>query len=252
MVYISKKFLPDKIEKFRNFFLLTFLFLVVTIIFTPLLVKKGFSFLPEEIFEAILLFVQVSVAWNVFRLYEKALKSREKEIRNLEGEYQKREKELLETFTYLGKVNVQISMIKAFLQKMKVPANRKELKEYIEEVLRMALSISKKDWITLRIIHPGKFQTISEYWTKASSGTKTDDVKIGNKEIVDLTKDRRHCNKKCYCVLSSVSSASADHKAFMVFLNGEEVDQEVMEFLKAAVNQCEIIYTLFVLKNEQE
>jgi hypothetical protein len=117
----------------------------VTIIFTPLLVKKGFSFLPEEIFEAILLFVQVSVAWNVFRLYEKALKSREKEIRNLEGEYQKREKELLETFTYLGKVNVQISMIKAFLQKMKVPANRKELKEYIEEVLRMALSISKKD-----------------------------------------------------------------------------------------------------------
>jgi hypothetical protein len=69
---------------------------------------------------------------------------------------------------------------------------------------------------------------------------------------VDLTKDRRHCNKKGYCVLSSVSSASADHKAFMVFLNGEEVDQEVMEFLKAAVNQCEIIYTLFVLKNEQE
>jgi len=252
MVYLPKVFSPSKIEKFRSVFLLTFLFLVFTIIFTPLFVMRGFSFLPEEILEAALLLIQVSVAWHVFRLYEKAVESREKEIRHLENEYQKREKELLETFTYLGKVNVQISMIKSFLQKMKVPASRKELKEYMEEVLRMALSTSKKDWITLRIIHPEKFQTLSEYWAKSSSKAETNEAKIGNKEIIDLTKDKRHCNEKGYCVLSSSGSASSEHKAFLVFLNEEKVDAEIMDFLKAAVNQCEIIYTLFLLKHGQK
>jgi hypothetical protein len=249
MAYLPKGLLPSKIEKFRSVFLLTFLFLVVTIISTPLFVRRGFSFFSEEILEAVLLFIQISVAWHVFRLYEKAVASREKEIRHLEGEYQKREKELLETFTYLGKVNVQISMIKSFLQKMKVPANKKELKEYMDEVLHMALSTSKKNWMTLRVIQPEKFQTLSEYWAKSSSNVKTDEVKIGNKEIIDLTKDRRHCNEKGYCVLSSSGSASSGQKAFLVFLNEEKVEQDVFEFLKAAVNQCEIIYTLFLLKH---
>jgi hypothetical protein len=250
MAYLPKVFLPSKIEKFRSVFFLTFLFLVVTIIFTPLFVRRGFSFLSEEILEAVLLLIQVSVAWHVFRLYEKAVSSREKEIRHLEEEYQKREKELLETFTYLGKVNVQISMIKSFLQKMKVPANKKELKEYIDEVLHMALSTSKKEWMTLRVIHPEKFQTLSEYWAKSSIKVSTDEVKIGNKEIVDLTKDKRHCNEAGYCVLSSSGgSASSGQKAFLVFLNNEEIDHDVLDFLKAAVNQCEIIYTLFTLKH---
>jgi hypothetical protein len=240
-----------RIEQFRNLFLAVFLVLVVTIIFTPLFTKRGFSIFAEETFEAILLLAQVSLAWNVFRLYERAVAQREEEIKKLEGEYQKREKELLETFTYLGKVNVQISMIKSFLGKMKVPADKKGLKEYIEEVLRLALSLGKKEWMTLRIIHPKKFQTMAEYWAKLGSGARTGEVRIGNKEIVDLTRDKRHCNEKGYCVLSSAGSSSPDQKAFLVFLNDDKIDQEVMEFLKAAVNQCEIIYTLFEMKNSR-
>jgi len=237
-----------RIEQFRNIFLLVFLILVVTIIATPLLVRRGISLFDEETWEAVLLLAQVSLAWNIFRLYEKAVAKREEEIKKMEEEYQKREKELLETFAYLGKVNVQISMIKAFLQKMKVPADKKELKKYIDEVLHMALSLSKKDWLTLRIIQPEKFQTISEYWAKNPQKANTGEIRIGNKEIVDLTRDKRYCSEKGYCVLSSTGSASPDHKAFMVFRNNEKVDQEVMEFLKAAVNQCEIIHTLFELK----
>lgn len=237
-----------RIEQFRNLFLLAFLVLVVTIIATPLLVTRGFSLFEEETLESILLLVQVSLAWNIFRLYEKAVARREEEIKKLESEYQKREKELMETFTYLGKVNVQISMIKSFLQKMKVPAGKKELKEYIDEVLQMALSLSKKEWLTVRIIQPKNFQTLSEYWAKVSEKTNTSEIKIGNKEIVDLTKDKRQCNENGYCVLASAGSASSEYKAFMVFRNNEKIDQEVMEFLKAAVNQCEIIQTLFELR----
>src|SRR3989339_2055200 len=123
-------FIPrPRIEQFRNIFLLVFLVLVVTIISTPLLVKRGFSFFEEETWEAIFLLAQVSLAWNIFRLYEKAVAAREEEIKKLEGEYQKREKELLETFTYLGKINVQISLIKDFMKKIKTPKDRSRSEE---------------------------------------------------------------------------------------------------------------------------
>jgi len=135
----------------------------VTIISTPLLVKEDFSFFEEETWEAIFLLAQVSLAWNIFRLYEKAVAAREEEIKKLEGEYQKREKELLETFTYLGKINVQISLIKDFMKKIKTPKDRSEMKKYLDDILHMAITISRKDWMTVRIINTENMQTVAEH-----------------------------------------------------------------------------------------
>jgi len=243
-------FLKKRIEKMRNVFLATFLFLIVTIIFTPLLIRRGISFLSEETLEAVLLLVQVSVAWNVFQLYEEVVRKREKEIEKLEKEYQGREKELLETFAYLGKVNVQMSLVKNFLQKLKAPANKHEVKDYISEILKMALSLSKKDWITLRIIHAGRHQTISEYWFTSSSGVKTKEIRVGNKELLEMARDKKHCGGHGYCVVASTGSNALGLKTFLVF-EKNDVDREILEFLAAAVNQCEIIYTLFELRHSR-
>lgn len=238
-----------RIDRLRNAFLSVFLILVITIIFTPLIVREGLSFFSEELLEAVLLLVQVSLAWKIFRLYEGTVKMREGEIERLEKEYQKREKELLETFAYLGKVNVQMSLIKSFLQKIKAPASKREMKEHIEEILRMAMAISKKNWMTIRIINSGNLQTVSEYWVKSSLSNKTDEFKIGNREIDELASGKNICNAKGYCVLSSESAHSSNHRAFLIFHEKEKVDKEILGFLNAAVNQCEIIHNLFELRN---
>ncbi len=238
-----------RIENLRNIFLFVFFILVVTIIFTPLLIQRGFSFLHEEFLETTLLFVQVSLAWKIFRLYERTVKIREGDIQKLEKEYQKREKELLETFTYLGKINVQMSLIKSFLQKLKAPENKKEMKEYIEEILRMAMTISGKEWIAARIINTEKFQTISQYWVEAATGANAEDFKIGNREITEMEADHKLCSEKGYCVLSSSKTGMNGHKTFLVFLEDKKIDREVMDFLKAAVNQCEVIHDLFELRS---
>lgn len=243
-------FLEKRIEKMRNVFLATFLFLVVTIIFTPLIVRKGISFLTEETLEAVLLLVQVSVAWNVFQLYEKAVRIREKEIGKLEKEYQEREKELLETFTYLGKVNVQMSLIKDFLQKLKAPATKHEVKDYIGEILKMALSISKREWITLRIIYPERYQTVSEYWATSSSGVKTEEIRVGNKDLLEMAREKKYCKDGGYCIVASTGANALGLKTFLVF-EENDIDREIMDFLSAAVNQCEIIYTLFELRHSR-
>lgn len=247
----SGGFLKKRIENMRNVFLLTFLFLILTVIFTPLFVKRGTSFFSEETLEAVLLLVQVSISWNVFQLYERAVKNREKEIGRLEEEYREREKELLEAFAYVGKINVRMSLIKDFMKKLKAPESRTEVKENIEEILRMALSISGKKWITLRLIGATGLQTISEYWVKIPPDAKTSEIRIGNKELVKLGGSKKFCHRDGYCVVSSSGSKALDLRTFLIF-EENNIDREILDFLSAAANQCEIIHSLFELRREEK
>lgn len=90
-------------------------------------------------------------------------------------------------------------------------------------------------------------QTLLEYWTNNSENGRGEFVKIGNREIMEMSKDRNLCNKKGFCVLSSAGSKPEEGKAFLIFEEDGKTDREVLEFLKAAVNQCEIVHTLFIL-----
>lgn len=241
----------SKIERLRNLFLAAFFLLVISIIFTPLLLKSGFSIFPEEVLESMLLLVQISVAWKIFRLYESTVKHREKEIQVLEREYRKREKELLEAFAYLGKVNVQVSLIQTFLQKIKAPSSRKEAEKYVNDILSIALSLSGKRWATLRAIDAKSLQTLSEYWAKADERIDVSGIKISNKDIAGWGKENNKCEKNGYCVFASTGSKLSPLKVFLVFLNGEKMETEIEGFLQAAANQCEVLLTLFSLTEKQ-
>ena len=243
--------MASRIEKLRNLFLFVFFLLVISIIFTPLLVRNGFSVFPEEILESILLFFQIFVGWRIFLLYERAVESREKEIQKLEGEYQRREKELLEAFAYLGKVNVQVSLIKSFLQKLKAPSSRKEAENYIKEILEIALTLSGKNWVTLRALDAKTFQTTSEFWAKSNAGVDTQGIKIGNKDIAKWDRDREESQENGYFVLGSSGSEISPTKVFLVFLNGTKLEPDIEDFLRAAANQCEVLLTLFDLTGKK-
>ncbi len=247
--------MSSRIENLRNLFLIAFFLLVISIIFTPLIIRGGFSVFDEEVLESVLLFAQVSFAWQIFRLYEQTVSSREKEIQKLEKEYQRREKELLEAFAYLGKVNVRVSLIRSFLQKLKAPSDRKETGNYINDILKIVLSLSGKKWATLRIIDMKNFQTLKEYWVTAvgnSQDFKESGIKIGNKDIVKWEKDQAEGEKNGYFVFGSSGSDLSPGKVFLVFRDGTRLEPDIIDFLKAATNQCEVIITLFDLKMKKE
>jgi len=243
--------MSSRIERLRNLFLVVFFLLVISIIFTPLLVRGGLSIFPEEVLESILLLLQISVAWKIFRLYERTVKNREKEIEKLEGEYQKREKELLEAFAYLGKVNVQISLIQSFLQKIKAPSSRKEAESYVNEILSIALTLSGKKWATLRAIDAKTLQTVKEYWAKKNPEIDISGIKISNKDIASWGEEGSQCEKNGYCVYTSAGSSLSSLKVCLVFLNGEKMDRDIEGFLRATANQCEVLLTLFDSKERR-
>ncbi|MDD3486981.1 MAG: hypothetical protein PHF35_01210 [Candidatus Moranbacteria bacterium] len=237
----------SKIDKLRNFFFYIFFFLVITMIFTPLIVQGGISIFSEEILESVLLLVQVSIAWQIFRLYEKSVDHREKELQKLEKEYQKREKELLEAFAYLGKVNVQVSLIKTFLKKLKAPSDQKEAEGYIQEILKIALSLSGKRWVTLRAIDMKNLKTQKEYWSFVAGekqDAKAKGIKIGNKDIVKWDSEKPSAEKKDFHVFGSAGSGPMERKVFLIFQNGSSLEPDIADFLRAVVNQCEVLFTL--------
>jgi hypothetical protein len=242
--------MASRIEKLRNIFLFAFFLLVISIIFTPLLVQAGFSIFSEEILESVLLFFQIFIGWRIFLLYEKAVENREKEIQKLEGEYQRREKELLEAFAYLGKVNVQVSLIKSFLKKIKAPSSRKEAENYIKEILEIALTLSGKSWVTLRALDENTLNTVSEYWAKSNAGIDTQGIKIGNKDIMKWDRNSEESQKSGLFVLESAGSEISPIKVFLIFLNGTRMEPDIEDFLRAASNQCEVLLTLFDIKEK--
>ena len=242
------------IERLRNLFLLAFFLLVISIIFTPLLLRSGFLVFSEEVLESIILLLQISVAWKIFRLYEKAVHHREKEIQTLEREYQKREKELLEAFAYLGKVNVQVSLIKSFLQKLKAPSSRKEAENYTEEILKIALTLGGKKWATLRAMNTESFQTLKEYWAYAAGtdqNAEASGIKLGNKDIVKWEKNRDLGKKNGFYVFGSAGSDLTSYKVYLIFPNRSDLEPDIEDFLRAAANQCEVLLTLFDLKEKK-
>ncbi len=247
---VKTQLMVSRIEKLRNLFLFAFFLLVISIIFTPLLTRRGFSIFSEEILESVLLFIQIFIGWRIFLLYEKAVANREKEIQKLEKEYQRREKELLEAFAYLGKVNVQVSLIKSFLQKLKAPSSRKEAENYIKEILEIALTLSGKSWVTLRALDAKTFNTASEYWAKSSTGVDTQGMKIGNKDIMKWDNDLEESRKSGFFVLGSSGSDISPIRVFLIFLNGIKLEPDIVDFLRAAANQCEVLLTLFNIKGK--
>lgn len=243
----------SKIERLRNLFLFVFFLLVISIIFTPLIVRGSFSIFTEEILESALLFVQVSVAWRIFRLYEETVSRREKEIGKLEKEYQKREKELLEAFAYLGKINVQVSLIRSFLETLKAPSSRQEAENYINKILKIVLSLSGKRWATLRVIDTKTFQTLKEYWAYPSGvgpEAEKEGIKIGNKDMVKWEKEGNGGESEFFVAGSSGSELSSG-RVFLVFLNGGKMEPDIKDFLRAAANQCEVLLTLFGAKEKK-
>ena len=131
------------------------------------------------------------------------------------------------------------------------PSSRKEAESYINDILKIALSLSGKKWATLRAIDIKTFQTAKEYWAKANSEIDTGGIKISNKDVSSWGKEGDKCDRKGYCVYASAGSKLSPFKVFLVFLNGEKMDQDIEGFLRAAANQCEVLLTMFDFKEKR-
>jgi hypothetical protein len=223
-----------------NAFLL-FLFIIAT----PYLIKEGAWGMAEPIVEGIFLAVEIGVLIRLFKSYDFYSNKSDRKVSKLSGELEEQKELSIDTLKHLGKMNVQMSIIRQLVKKFKTPVKERGLEHMINEVLQIIAGLIGHNKISLRIINLNNHKTINEvhlidkneidkYIKNVSneilcSNLRQEDIK--NVQIVSSEHD--NFSLKTFVLMGAMK----DEKNY-------KVNDEHFELVQDMVNQCEMIYLL--------
>lgn len=171
-------------------------FLLVLIIFTPLLVREGLTFIEEEVFELLIIAAALFLVFLINQLYQRELKKREK---TLEGAWK-----------HVGELNLQIERFRsAIVDFRKYPENKSDLKFLFKFTAEKILGILNIPCLMFRIVEEKSMRTLSEYFQERMQGQGTD-IKIENSCLIG------NMSKKGYQIIAS-SPKNYTIRVFCIF-----------------------------------
>ncbi len=105
----------------------------IVMIFTPLIINRGLSIVPEEVLEVIIIALLSGVSSVLITLYRKEVKKNLDRCRILDSEKSIIEKRLMNAFKHIGSVNVLIDEVRsAFSEIKKYPENKQDFKYILQ------------------------------------------------------------------------------------------------------------------------
>lgn len=235
------------LQKAKIVLVLNFIVLFGIIVMTPFLIKNGTALFSEEFVEGVFLAIELLALIVVFRHYDSQIKKHEDAAITLNTKLEKKEKELLSALEYLGKVNVQVSMIKLIFENMKVPSTKSQLTEVYSELLRIVCAMTEEPHAALRIVNLRNGRMLSER-IENFNGESSEKMKIsiGNKDLIEKFVNKRKETEGEYATFfADVENFYV--KAFITIPNSKrkKFQKEDRAFLEAVANQCEIVFLLF-------
>ncbi|MDZ7612167.1 MAG: hypothetical protein U5L10_05370 [Candidatus Moranbacteria bacterium] len=232
-----------KTKIFLVFNFIVLLFLILTI---PQFIDTGTSWASEDTLETLFIGMSFLAVVYVFWHYDYVVKKREQQTSQLSQKLEKKEKELLDTFQYLGKVNVQFSIIRDLLEKMKIPAptTRKEVEKVFTELLSIVCNATGRSHALLKIVNLENQRTLIKQFNGFS---KEKGYKIKNESLIKFYKNKSE--EKNLLNGWELFCSELDNfyiKAFLILPKKDEPGMEdEKDFLEAVANQCEILFLLF-------
>jgi len=234
----------NKFQKAKVVLGLSLLALLFAILFIPHIVDHGLSWASEDTLETLFLILSFFAVIYVFWHYDYVVQKREQETLSMSSKLQSKEKELIEAFQYLGKINVRFSVVRDFLEKIKkpIPKNKEEMKRYLKEMLEIACGATGRKKAYVKIVDlKSKKLLIEESLVH----------EVGESEKIDInTRDLLSSNSK---------DGFFDFKNMRIFCSGEkkskisiclilpieEGGEAQDDFLKALVNQCKMVFSIY-------
>jgi len=217
--------------------------LFIFIIATPYLIKRGVWGVPEYAIESIFLAIEIGILIKLFKAYDFHSNENDRKADKLSGELEEQKKLSAGTFEYLGKVNVQMSIIKQLVKKFKAPADKNRLENVIREMLQIIAGLTENDDISLRIIDLNNYSTIEEIFLKDDNKQRKKITQIDNKFL--CKKGQIDNNKDIQVIFSEHDNFSLKTYIFVDNLKSDQIDDEQLELIQDITNQCEITYLLF-------
>ena len=218
-------------------YLLTLIAIFLLIVFTPYMIRSGFTVFEEQLVEVATILFLFATGYAVLSLYrEEATRNLEK-IHRLTKEKSALENRLADAFKYIGTVNIQIQEIKSvFSSVQKFPENKKDFGYILQFLADRTLSMVNTGWVLFRIIDTQSLNTLGEH-----SETRGNSVpprhKISNKALASSEK------LKGFTVVES-GQENFYIKAFCI-IPEVKISRDNLVFIKAIVNQLEMLFLIF-------
>ena len=237
----------SSIQKAKLILRINFAALFVIIVITPYYIQGGLLGFSEELIQSIFLAVELLALIIVFKHYDIEMKKTEEEAFMLDVKLKSKEKELLNAFEHLGKVNVQVSIIKELFEDMKIPSSRSQLREIYSKLLRIVCSVSKQGCAILRIVNLETGRMMSEYRENGNELAKTCNRReVGSRALSEKFKKKDKEEIGGFNIFYSQAENFLIKAFVMVPVSDEEkISSEERIFLEAIANQFEIMFLLF-------
>jgi hypothetical protein len=217
------------------FLILVTIFLLI--VFTPYIIRSGFTLFDEEIAEVAAIALFFTVGYGIFFLYRKEAARNRNELDRLKQDKGALERRLNDAFNYIGTVNIQIEEIRsAFSDIRKFPENKRDFRYILQFLAEKVLCMVNTEWVLFRIADTQNLDTLSEY-SESRGNTVLLNHKISNKLLVSNEQFER---------LAVVQSGQGNfHIKTFCIIPKEKLSRDQEVFIKALVNQLEMLFIIF-------
>jgi hypothetical protein len=219
-------------------YMLTLGLLLIVIVATPLIIKGHVSLtkkiiLDEDVLEALLIAILLSIAYTVHRAYRKELKKLKKINAGLVKSH-------TEAFKYIGKVNIQLQELRAIFSAFQgYPETKNEFQRILSSAARNVRGIVRADWILIRIINQNNFRTLTEHWESRAEAT-CPNVRISNRALVEDE------TVPSFSIVCSRKNNLALNVVFIIPI--ETLGREEKILIEAIAGELEKLFIIFTLQ----
>ncbi len=183
----------------------------------------------EEIIEGSLLGILFLVSILILNLYKHESGKQSELIKKISNDKKTAEERLIESFKYIGQINVQIQAIKSiFNTTNKYPETKNDFKKTFIFYGNRTLAIVNTDWVLFRIIDSNTQKTISEQF-ETREGCSFNNPHISNKIIIEkqtllhyttIISNPQNLSIFCCCILP-VEKINDDERIFIQAITNE-------------------------------
>ncbi len=222
--------------------------LFLLIVFTPYLVSLGAWGLSESTVESIFLMLEIIILIRLFRNYDFYSNKSEQKITKLSDRLEEQQKLLSDSFEYLGRVNVRMSITKQIMDKLKTVSKKNRLEYIISEMLQIINGMIDTEDIILKMVDLTNQKTIQKFAFNNNYNFARKIKNISNKNLCD-NKLAKKISKKNEIQIISSNYNNFFLKTFVLFPSKTEesmieLKEEKFELIQDIVNQCEIIFLI--------
>ncbi len=225
--YIKPSFL-------QTLYLFTSFVLFSLIVLTPKLIRGTLYLtekliLKEELVEGVLLGMLIFIGILITNLYKHEVSKQKELINKITREKKTTEEKLIDSFKYIGTINIQIQEIKSIFSKTnRYPETKTDFKKVFRFYSERILGIANAQWILLRIINSPTLKTVSEHF-ETRADLSFEYPHISNKMIVEdspvpsyttVVSNPENLNILVGCVLP-LDNISKDERIFIQAITNE-------------------------------